>query len=370
VSLRSSPLVTAALLAAGLLATASAWHDRHPPSSSDFMTMYFSAAQPQEGMYALPPGPPRANLNAPLFQLAMQPLTAFPLPTAAATFRLLNVLSLCGCLAWLACTSRERWGLADFGALLAWAPMASVVTLNQMTWMLWPLLLWAWWCWRQDRWEAGAIGYGVALSLKPFLGVVLLWLIATRRWRAAAVCVATAVAMFAVSLAAYGVDVHRAWLQALAAVTWTNADMNASLEGWLTRTMTPGSAAPLTVAPALVKLLALGGGAIIVVVTVVRTRGWTIERSWLPLLASALLASPLGWLYYIWWMLPGTRPSRLLIETPLLWMPWAVFTMLQPGGWTAATVGSVYFWGLTTIWVKRLWLEEERTERPSLVAEF
>ena len=139
----------------------------------------------------------------------------------------------------------------------------------------------------------------------------------------------------------------RAWLQALGGVTWASADMNASLQGMLARTLTKPSenAAPLVAAPGLVAPLALAGAALILVVTLVRTRQRSIEQSWLPLMVAALLASPLGWLYYFWWILPGTRPSRLLFASPLLFIPWGVMTMIQPAGWLTLTLGSVYFWG-------------------------
>ena len=299
---------------------------------------------------------PRGNMNPPLFQLLLRPLTRLPMRAAATTFRVLSIASLCVCVWWLARMSNERWDVADVGALLAWAPMASVISLNQLTWILWPLLLWTWWCWRQDRWTAGAVGYGLALGFKPFLGVFLLWLLVTRRWRAVAVALTVLAATIAIGLAAFGIDVTRAWVQALGDVTWAYAVMNASLQGFLARTLTwPGPpSVPLAVAPALVGPLAAAGGALIIVVTLVRTRRWTIDRSWLPLMVSALLASPLGWLYYIWWIVPGTRPSKLLLESPLLWMPMAVTIMLKPSGWVALTLGSVYFWGLFILWIRRM----------------
>lgn len=198
-----SPLVGWVLLVVGVLATASAWRDRHPDTTADFTMFYVSALHSSPEMFAQPP-PPRGNMNPPIFQLLVRPLTSFPLPTAAAIFRGLNILALCACIWWLARISDERWTLADYGALLAWAPMASVVVLNQLTWILWPPLLWAWWCWRQNRWVAGAIGYGFALSLKPFLGVILLWLLVTKRWSTAIVtCVVGALA-FAVGLLSMG----------------------------------------------------------------------------------------------------------------------------------------------------------------------
>jgi alpha-1,2-mannosyltransferase len=271
----------------------------------------------------------------------MRPLTRFPLARAGAIFRVISFVALGGCLWWLARTSTEPWSPADYGALLAWAPMASVIALNQLTWILWPLLLWAWWCWRRDRWSAGALGYGAALGLKPFLGVFLLWLVVTRRWRAAIVSAGTAALTFVVGLVAYGVDVSAAWIRALADVTWTSAVMNASLQGILART---------TVA----RSLALTGSAAIVLITLARTRRQPIDESWQPLMASALLASPLGWLYYIWWLLPGVKPSRLLFETPLLWIPIAIAAGGEPSGWRTLTLGSIYFWGLFMLWVTRI----------------
>ena len=67
-------------------------------------------------------------------------------------------------------------------------------------------------------------------------------------------------------------------------------------------------------------------------------------------MASALLASPLGWVYYVWWVLPGTRPSRVLLTSPLIWVPFAYSTIGQPAAWATVTIGSVYSWGLLLAW--------------------
>jgi len=345
-----------ALLIVGVLATASAWRYRHPDTTSDFTLFYVSAQHTTPRMFEQPPGPPRGNMNPPLFQLMIRPLTAFPLSTAAEIFRLLNLAALVGCICWLARTSEDRWTLADYGSLLAWAPMASVVSLNQLTWILWPPLLWAWWCWRQDRWTAGAIGYGLAVSLKPFLGVFLLWLIVTRRWRAVFVSCLSGAAFFAIGLAVYGVDVNLAWAEALSDVTWAYAGMNASLQGLLARALSKPVVIsdPLAFAPELVSPLATAGGALIVLVTILRTRRLPIDEAWEPLMLSALLASPLGWVYYIWWILPGTRPLRLLREAPLLWVPLVFPLRLFPSTWLGLTLGSVYFWGLFSLWLNRV----------------
>jgi hypothetical protein len=67
-------------------------------------------------------------------------------------------------------------------------------------------------------------------------------------------------------------------------------------------------------------------------------------------MASALLASPLGWLYYAWWMLPGVKPSRLLVRAPLLWIPMTFLTRGQPSPWATVTYASVFNWGLLMAW--------------------
>ena len=106
-----------------------------------------------------------------------------------------------------------------------------------MTWILWPLLIWTWWCWRRDRWAAGAIGLGLALSLKIFLGVFLLWLVLKRQWRALP-SRGHGTAAFGVGVAVYGTDVFRAWIAAMAGAEWPGAFSNASIRGLIDRSLT------------------------------------------------------------------------------------------------------------------------------------
>lgn len=340
------------LLGAGIVMTLSAFQDRHPQTTSDFTLFYRSAAAPPGQMYARPAGPPRGNMNPPQFQLLIRPLTTLPVETAAAVWRALNVASLVACLWFLGRRAGDRWSAADLGAALAWAPMQSAIVLNQVTWILWPLLLWAWWCWRNDRWTAGAIGFGLALSLKTFLGVFLVWLALRRQWRAVGVSLVSAAAGTGVGILAYGPSAFRAWIASLGGVEWTVAVMNASIRGLLRRTLGGDTSGltPVASAPHLVTPIFLAAAAAVLAVTFVRTRRASVDDSWPPLMAGALLASPLGWIYYIWWMLPGIAPSRLLLRAPLLWLPMVVVIWGQPHAWATVTIGSAYTWGLLMAW--------------------
>ncbi len=342
------------LLAAGLTMGLYAWRIRQPHTTSDFTIFYVSAQRPAADMYKRPVGPPRGNMNAPHFQLLLRPLTRLSLDAAAEVWRGLNILALCGCVWWLARRSDEKWGAADFGAALAWAPFHHTLTLNQVTWIMWPLLVCAWWCWRKERWTAGAVAFGVALSFKAFLGVFLIWLAVRRQWRAFAVAAATAAAAIGVGVAAYGIDVGRAWVSAMTGAEWPSAFSNASLRGLFARNLTTNQtgAPPLAVMPQLAMPLFLIAAVIVVAVTIVRTRARTVDESWPALMASALLASPLGWTYYLWWILPGTRPSRVLFQSPILWIPMIYMTYGQPSPWATLTTGSMYCWGLLLAWVQ------------------
>ena len=340
------------LLVVGITMAIYAWKTRQPYTTSDFTIFYVSAQRPAVEMYKRPVGPPRGNMNAPHFQLMLRPLTMLPLSVAAEIWRGLNILALCGCMWWLARKADDRWTAADVGAALAWAPFHHTLTLNQVTWIMWPLLVCAWWCWRRDRWTAGAIAFGIALSFKAFLGVFLLWLAVRRQWRAAAIAVGVAAAAIGIGLAVYGIDVGRAWVAAMTSAEWPSAFSNASLRGLFARTLThnPTGAPPLVEQPSLEIPLFVVAAVAVIVITLLRTRTRSVDESWPALMASALLASPLGWVYYVWWMLPGTRPSRVLFQSPLFWIPMIYMTWGQPSRWATLTTGSMYCWALLLAW--------------------
>ncbi len=317
---KPSALLTIALVLVGIVSLLYQWQVRQPLTTADFTLFYRSAAAPPADMYKPPPGPPRNNMNPPHFQLLMRPLTHFSAETASAIFRGLSIAAAIGCVWWLFRTSPERWTFADIGALVAWSPAALNISLNQVTWLMWPLLVYAWSSWRKERWTAGAIAYGVALSLKPFLGVFLLWMILTRRFRPAAVAIGVAAASFSIGILVYGVEVFRHWTKAVGDIVWWRSTMNASFQGFMARSLT-SPYVELAVEPNYVMPLALTGGALILLVTLWYTRTRNIDESWTPLMAAALLASPLGWLYYGCWLLPGRRPFRLLFQAPMLWVP-------------------------------------------------
>lgn len=340
------------IMATGIVSVLYAIKTRQPWTTSDFTTIYESAARPAADMYQ----GPRVNLNPPQFSVIVQPLTALRMSVAAEIWRALNVLSLSGCLWWLALHSDEKWSVADIGAVLVWAPFHHAFTLNQVTWIMWPLLIAAWWHWRNGRWTAGAVWFGVALSMKLFLGVFLIWLAMRRQWKPIVTTVSTASVAFLIGIAAYGAEAFRGWIGALGAVSWTATWTNASIRGMLLRLFTKSAsgAVPFANVPKLVDPVVLVLAILLVIGTCVICRNRSVDDSWPALMASALLASPLGWLYYTWWILPGLKPSRLLVRSPVLWLPLMFVVRGQPSRWATLTYASMFTWGLLIAWMSCL----------------
>jgi hypothetical protein len=73
----------------------------------------------------------------------------------------------------------------------------------------------------------------------------------------------------------------------------------------------------------------------------------------MPLVAVSLLASPLGWVYYGAWLLPGTRSKAWMSGVALGWCaPLLVVSFLaNASAWSWSIVGSIYGFTLVAIWL-------------------
>jgi hypothetical protein len=111
--------------------------------------------------------------------------------------------------------------------------------------------------------------------------------------------------------------------------------------------------------------LCTAAGIAISLVTVWRTRNRAIEEAWMPLVAASLLASPLGWVYYGVWLLPGTKIDDWTRGVALGWCaPLLVVGLI---GNVAApfwpTVGSCYGWTLFVLWYRSTMSSAESVDR-------
>jgi hypothetical protein len=265
----------------------------------------------------------------------------------------------------------SRWILAGLLILLM-APFGITMVTGQISFHLLPLVTWAWIAGRQNRSCQLGIAVGLAIAIKPFLLLFLPWFLLKRRFDTLGIAIAAAAGSFGLGISVFGVGNHVAWIAALGSVDWHWAAMNASLYGVLARILAPSPYfTALWNQEAAIAPLWLLGSALIAAATfwaLLRDRGpRSIDRAFALILTTALLISPLGWIYYLPLAIPAVvgllapRPGEpvalrsaqgwaLAFATLLMLTPHTVVAGLPRSGIATATVGSCYFWSLLALW--------------------
>jgi hypothetical protein len=266
--------------------------------------------------------------------------------------------------------------LVAWGAFtIALAPFTTVAVTSEMTFVLMLPLALLWRAWRNGRWTTAGTWLGLLVSLKLFFLVIVAWLLLRRQWRALGACLASVVALVAFGSAVFGPGTYRLWVESLGTVGWQWMAMNASWPGFVSRMfVSGGKIAPMTLMPAVVRPLTVCGVAFILAATLAAT--WKApddvagrERTLAILLLGAVLASPLGWVYYLplayapilGWMSAGERWTRLqllpartlvslLVALGLLYLPQEVANAGQPSPLATLTLASTYFYATAMLW--------------------
>jgi hypothetical protein len=120
--------------------------------------------------------------------------------------------------------------------------------------------------------------------------------------------------------------------------------------------------------------------AILLAAAVWRTRARTpaaVDAEFVVWITTALLISPLGWLYYFWlfagpllgmcvrrpvWRTWSTLP--LGVALAVLVVPPGIWAEGQPSGLRTLTFGSAYFWSLASLWFFAIHAEFESDPNP------
>jgi hypothetical protein len=358
------------------------------PSSSDFTIFYYTARMVADGLPMYGESPARygvtwaaghlGNLNPPHFQILFVPLAG--LPYGQALLAWVGVSAAC-LVASLALIARELGVALTWRRVAAWgaftiglAPFTTVAVTSEMTFVLMLPFALLWRAWRRGEWTRAGAWLGVLVSLKLFFLVFAAWLALRRQWRALAACAASGLALVALGSLWFGPDTYRQWVGSLGTVGWQWMAMNASWPGFASRLLEGGSTiAPLLSMPDVVQPLALAGAAVVLLAGIACARG-AGDASLLVLLLAAILASPLGWVYYLplayapmlGWMGAGdgwaglrrlSRPAlaAVVIAIALLYTPQEVANAGQPSPLATVTLASTYFYATGLLWGVVAW---------------
>jgi hypothetical protein len=346
---------------------------------NDFGKFYFGLREWQQGrsLYSLTPASflgdlpdPLTNLNPPHAMLAVWPLSSLPPEAAFAVWMILNAAAIAYSAARVGHETGWTPGVWELTVLLIGAPTATWLVTGQLTGLLLLPLVLSWQAWRHGDLRRAGVWLGIAISVKPFLGTFVVWMIWRREWRGVAAAAAAISVMFVMGLSVFGVQAHLDWLASVRAVSWSWAAMNSSVLAIVTRavTTTPYHI-PFAHLPALVNPLWLCAVAGVGVLLVRSLESASVDDGWGVLMSGTLLISPLGWAYYHWWLLPGLPRLASSALSVLLLLPLPVTALTgvpQPGPWTSLTIGSAYSWALLWAFVTAATSIRSSTRRSSV----
>jgi hypothetical protein len=268
-------------------------------------------AETLDGPYR--PGPYGLYMYAPPLGIAIVPLAGLALDLAASTWYLLHVIALMAACALMPVRTGIR--LASFGvAALSLAVTRDLVLGNISVLLLLPLsAAWRW----LDR-PIGSIAQAVAISVRPMLGMLIIWQLLRRQWRAVTWTVAAGLVLVVLSLPFVGLQGYRDYLTVLSNLTEvTGVEFNYDLASTALTLGVPEGVATI----ALIIGYAIAIGAMLLSLRRDRELGFIVT------VTGTLLLSPLLWDHYLAMLvLPAAflaqrgRPWALLL--PLAsWLP-------------------------------------------------
>jgi Glycosyltransferase family 87 len=324
------------------------------------------------------------NLNPPIFHLLLLPLAHFPLDTSFAIWAVFSLIAIYISIRILTQELQVSLTFNQGGivilCILAFSGTGALLYTGQLSLILLLPFTLAWVNARNGIWGKSGIYLGLLSSIKPFFLIFLPFFIIRKLFPGAFVFMSTFLGMFGIGFLVFGLDAHLEWIRVLREVDWTWSWINASIHGFLRRTLTetPVFLPLITVPNLLTPLYLILGGIVGIVTLFLSTKEVTksgIDRAFFLLIVAALLISPAGWIYYFffcmgplaglvqaWKILPMgkflTQKSSILLARnlffalalPGLLFPLIIVPLISPKPWVTVFLGSIYFWCALALW--------------------
>jgi hypothetical protein len=334
-------------------------------SYNDFGKFYYGTANWLHGGSIYAPTPATAidfgggrlvqfwNMNPPHFHLLIWPLlavsdrSAFVIWTAANLFAALwSVKRIVRALDLQILPGRA---LLITALAVAGSPAMAWFVTGQVTGLLMSLTTAIWLEARQGRWTRAGVLTGIAVSFKPFLWPIGLFLALRRAWSGFFAGCAAGLLVFGSGWLLFGSGPYTEWLAALRDIHWTGTVMNGSIAGLVTRVWSLDIVAP----PAASVVSGVLCAAVLAVGLWRAARVPSIDQGFGVALTTALLASPLGWIYYLpvsAGPLVATRSRALWLLAGLCLVPYFLGFPYSSRGF-ALTFGSMMTWTMVAAWL-------------------
>ena len=308
------------------------------PISSDFTKFYASAQLLAHGqdMYAsIPldaygPLPPdftptqqelHGNLNPPQVTLLLLPFAALTIDAALQVWAIMSLgLGLLSCMLLWYAVNPPPYRLASLFwlccAFFLYIPTLAALWLGQLTFLTFLLLVLAWQAVRDGHEITAGILIGLALSIKLFIGLVIIYFLIRRRWPIVVWAGLVFGATTLIGVLAVGWQSYVRFEAVLGSVTWYGAGMNASYASVSSRLFGGSNTQPLLDLPVLGRWVtnaaSVASLAVLLVLAWPRTNMRQNQVDALGLgmaFCFSLLISPLGWGYYFPILLVAVYPS-------------------------------------------------------------
>lgn len=288
-----------------------------------------------------------ANLNPPFQTLLLAPVVLIKYEQAFFIYSIISIIS--GLVAVLLIaheTANEKIELSCLFSfmiiIMVYFPTLINIIYGQLSLVLLLFITLAWIAARNGRDALGGIYLGLAMSLKIFVGLFLLFFLVRRRWRLLGWFTGTFTLLSLLPLWFFGIETYKNYITILSSITWYAASWNASFLGFFTRIFGGSENVPWVNLPAVAHALTrLGSGLFMLCLAwLAWPRAQESSRDRFDLgfsltITGMLLISPLGWMYYftvllipavVSWRLVRRLEARIRYQAVIL-LAWLLSTI-------------------------------------------
>lgn len=284
------------------------------------------------------------NLNPPFFTLLLFPLGLLPFDVSFWLWSLIN-LGLGMMSLWFLTRSffphaGRNGHLLVLLLGLTYFPTWGNMLLGQVSFLLFGIILGAWYAARAQRWWLAGLLLGIGASLKLYLGLFGLMFLLQRKWRLVIWAAIGGIVAQLFALWSTGIETYRTYVEQLGTITWYSSSWNGSVFGFFTRILGGSDGPALIQLPGAESGLGLSvsylifGLILALWIWIVWRQTWADDYIFGLTIVIMLLISPLGWIYYyvlLWFPFLLLWRDRRGLPQPLgrgwVFMAWLLTTL-------------------------------------------